>query len=595
MPHLRRLVFRDPRRKLVREASTSDAISETHNAYDDGDEIVRIDISFEGGVKRGVRLLRGALTERNIPERFHEHLVRVFRTSFEQREKDGASQVNEKTIHEHDTRDDEDEFFERVVDATADEASATIAGAILDDEDDEPSKSDDIFRDLHSVRNLGDKVLGVLVQTMVEYSERMKTLREKWRRRGRALDALQTEELNLLSERNEGAVFMLRNKQRLAKQRARHNDASRREQNQLRAKFRARFKRKLGNALTGERREHDVQRPAANVSVVNEPSFSTRAATEDRCGEDTHAFAFYCGPYDVAKIEIGFSRRSGGVYGMLSHRLPQDSSRNQRRRRRLDAHAVADDQEEKDEEELLTRSRLLSLRRLATAGMSLQVPHLGYGLRAVVLPMKFARDPSRDQWDVSPALMKLCEFTAPEMLFPSVTEQIATLRKSDANVVVTRHSSLRVQIIFHCVPFVDDTGSEEVKREIVRTIIRRAASLGVVELTIPLPLCNYLKILRTFKAVFTEFATRQSRAQPFAARGVSAHRAMPHARLGHLERVTFVQNDDEIDRIGFVDPLALRLDRVLATESHDNGRRGTTNGRSTLRDVARRSREVFGV
>ena len=82
-------------------------------------------------------------------------------------------------------------------------------------------------------------------RVLEKYTSRARALEEKWEIRRQKLEALQAEELNLLAERDEDAITMLRNKQRLDAQWQRHWRALNRERSNLIETFQKRTRRRM--------------------------------------------------------------------------------------------------------------------------------------------------------------------------------------------------------------------------------------------------------------------------------------------------------------------------------------------------------------
>ena len=209
------------------------------------------------------------------------------------------------------------------------------------------------------------------------------------------------------------------------------------------------------------------------------------------------------------------------------------------------------------------------------------------GMRACALPFEISVQDSRRRtnhhendnvWTLKPELANIILRESPEMMFPIISKQfehtegitlldrgstIRLRRDRPETVVVTRHTSIRAQILFHWIP------STETRREIMKQIIRHSASLGVSELLVPLPVQNVTEYMRTFKAVLIELSNAQCIERPHTSSGISSQLAMPYESLGSLKRIYFVQ---KIVSRESSSSIAIRLDPVLMDTDRNSGK-----------------------
>ena len=507
------------------------------------------------GPVQGKELLRKVMMRHNVPYKYHDRILKEFEENVQER------------------RDDEDtmtleEIVRRAEEGATEEGAERLASQLWTFEDNNVTddEKDSILNSIFWTRfydetGKSSELSREFARVLEKYTSRARALEEKWEIRRKKLKALQTEELNLLAERDEDAISMLRNKQRLDAQWQRHWRALNRERLNLREMFQKRIRRRFlhrtgdgthkyskltwarvescdeddDNEEDEHKDEKDDDDDDNNNKVKEEENVVTPLLEEKIRFKKSHLLKFYFGPYDVTCVELGVIACSKGSISLLKH--PRNHQ----------------------------ASRVDVVRRV-----SRQI-----GTRACAVPFKISRnhynESDDDIWKLEPGLANIL-FESPELMFPRIAKQLkqtqgisliddseSTIRfrhHSPENVVVTRHTSIRAQIIFHWIP------STKTSRDIMKQILRNSARLGVAELLVPLPLQNVTEYMRTFKAVLMELSNAQCIERPHTACGISSQLAMPYKSLGSLERIYFVQKTCAMSRESS-NSIAMRLDPVL--------------------------------
>eukprot|EP00939_MAST-03C_sp_MAST-3C-sp1_P000499 g499.t1 len=285
---------------------------------DSNGELQKVTLSLKFCDKAGAEhLLREALTKEGIPPRFHESLVRALNTSIDDSEHTrssvhvrGASVVDEKvrTAHAEDKVSCRREALARAIsEGATEDGSKRLAQSLWEKNAWRESSSDGTLEtssSLHclpisfwkslryavcnswrstngSCKNLGAASLcDELVRIINRYARRMTSLRRQWEKRRENLVKLQSEEVNLLIERDEDAGKLYLHRQRLEARLRRQHQAFDRECDALCEKLR----KQLAARISRERKASLPPLPSSSAKTTT--TRTNAARTIGKCDDD---------------------------------------------------------------------------------------------------------------------------------------------------------------------------------------------------------------------------------------------------------------------------------------------------------------------
>ena len=196
-------------------------------------------IRYQGGPLQGKELLKKIFVQYGVPHKYHDRMLKEFEKAT--KSNDGVRMTFRDIV-------------ERAERGTTEEGAKELTSRLWSDKE-EIEEGKCILNSLFWARfyefTKSSNLRREFARVLEKYTSRARALEEKWEIRRQKLEALQAEEMNLLAERDEDAITMLRNKQRLDAQWQRHWRALNRERSNLIETFQKRTRRRfLHNTIT---------------------------------------------------------------------------------------------------------------------------------------------------------------------------------------------------------------------------------------------------------------------------------------------------------------------------------------------------------
>ena len=266
-------------------------------------------IRYQGGPLQGKELLKKIFVQYRVPHKYHDRMLKEFEKAT--KSNDGVRMTFRDIV-------------ERAERGTTEEGAKELASRLWSDKE-EIEEGKCILNSLFWARfyefTKSSNLRREFARVLEKYTSRARALEEKWEIRRQKLEALQAEEMNLLAERDEDAITMLRNKQRLDAQWQRHWRALNRERSNLIETFQKRTRRRfLHNTITmkGSYSKSTWSRPEScdeDEEEKDEKEEEKEEEIEEEKGEEittplseqkvtfkkSSMLTFYFGPYVVSR------------------------------------------------------------------------------------------------------------------------------------------------------------------------------------------------------------------------------------------------------------------------------------------------------